>query len=114
MIVWASFDPVTGKEQAGRRPALVISSDAYLSLVTDLVIVMPVTSRNRGWDNHVVVAPSDMLGKPSWIMTEQIRALSRQRIHQVVGSVTDECLSRVLLILRYLTEPLSVSPSTQG
>lgn len=45
-IVWMVFDPIVGREQAGRRPALVLSERDF-TLVTGLTIVCPITSNIR-------------------------------------------------------------------
>jgi mRNA interferase MazF len=51
-IVWVYRDPVVGREQSSRRPAVVVSSHGHLSVADTLVIVVPVTSVDRGWSNH--------------------------------------------------------------
>ena len=53
-IVWTQFDPALGREQAGRRPALVVSP-ALFSEQTGLVIVGPITSRGRPFPTSVVL-----------------------------------------------------------
>lgn len=88
MVAWALLDPVLGKEYAGHRPVLVISSDDYLSLVRDLVIVLPITTVERGWPNHVPVLPAQALPEPSWVVTEQPRTISRARLTRV-GQLVD-------------------------
>jgi mRNA interferase MazF len=95
-VVWVWLDPVVGREQGGRRPALVVSGDDYLETVTELAMVMPVTSRSRGWRNHIAVAPPDLLGQPSWVMTEQVRTVSRSRIAQVAGQADRACVAQCL------------------
>lgn len=47
-IIYLDFDPQAGSEQAGRRPALVLSPYAYNTL-TKLVVVCPITSRRKGY-----------------------------------------------------------------
>lgn len=47
-VVWVSLDPVNGREQSGRRPVVVVASDAYVAVVTTLVIAVPVTTVGRG------------------------------------------------------------------
>ncbi len=47
-IVWIDFDPQSGREQAGRRPALVISSTMYNRRVR-LALVCPITSKVKGY-----------------------------------------------------------------
>ncbi len=56
-LVWADFGTLIGREQGGRRPALVISSQAHAA-VTALVLVLPCTTRDRGWINHVALPSS--------------------------------------------------------
>lgn len=94
-VVWAALEPVRGREQGGHHPALVIASSGYLDAVTTLVIVLPITSVNRGWPNHVRVDGPSGLPSTSWIMTEQPRTLSRERITAVAGHVSDRCLQAV-------------------
>ena len=78
-IVWVVLDPVVDRERQGRRPAVVVSSRAHISIADTLVMVVPVTSVNRGWSNHVLLR-GDVLDRDSWAMTEQVRTISRQRV----------------------------------
>lgn len=93
-IVWVSLDPVRGREQGGHRPALVVSSPGHLALATTLAIVLPITTTDRGWPNHVRVV-GGTLGRPSWVMTEQPRTLARDRITGIEGTVSASCLRDV-------------------
>jgi mRNA interferase MazF len=79
-LVWARLAPATGREQDGHRPALVVASDPYLRTVTSLAVVVPLTSVDRGWPNHVRVRGAHRLPAPSWAMTEQVRTIDRSRI----------------------------------
>jgi mRNA interferase MazF len=91
-IVWVKPDPSVGREQAGRRPALVVSGADCLATVDTLAIVVPITSVDRGWPNHV---PVDGLDKPSWAMTEQVRTISRERILGAAARGSTETLADV-------------------
>ena len=95
VIAWASLDPIRGREQGGHRPVLVVASAGYLDAVTTLVLVVPITTVDRGWPNHVRIDEDSPLDRPSWAMTEQIRTLSRDRITSASGVVTEECLAAV-------------------
>jgi len=53
-LIWTDFDPTLGREQAGRRPALVVSPAAF-ALNTGFVIVCPITSRVRPFPTSVVL-----------------------------------------------------------
>ena len=69
-VIWVVLDPVAGREQSGRRPAVVVSLRAQISLADTLVMVVPVTSVDRGWSNHVLLR-GDVFDRDSWAMTEQ-------------------------------------------
>ena len=53
-IVWTDFDPTLGREQAGARPALVVSPLAFYR-ASRFVIVCPITSRMRPFRTSVVL-----------------------------------------------------------
>ena len=53
-VIWTDFDPSRGREQAGRRPALVISA-AIFTANTGLAVVCPITSRIRPFPTSVVL-----------------------------------------------------------
>jgi len=89
-IVWVNLSPTSGKEQAGHRPAVVISGPTYLEVVTDLAVVVPVTRTGQGWENHVKLAALE-----SWAMTEQVRTIARSRITRISGTVTPEELRSI-------------------
>ena len=99
VIAWASLEPVRGREQGGHRPVLVIASAGYLDAVTTLAIVLPITTTDRGWPNHVRVDGRSGLDRPSWIMTEQPRTLSRDRLTRISGQVSTDCLEAVRMWL---------------
>jgi len=100
VIAWAALEPVRGREQGGRRLVLVIASAGYLDAVTTLVIALPITTTDRGWPNHIRVDGPSGLDRPSWIMTEQPRTLSRDRLTRVTGHVSTDCLASVRSWLR--------------
>lgn len=105
-IVWVDLSPAQGREQQGYRPALVICNDDYLLAVPELVIVLPLTSVDRGWPHHVVVAgPRTGLSKASFAMTEQPRTISRQRVIRQSGSADPMTLEQVDRWLRDFLAP---------
>jgi mRNA interferase MazF len=71
-LIWTDFDPTRGREQAGRRPALVISSAAF-TLNTGLAVVCPITSRVRPFPTSVVLPPG--LPIAGEILTSHIRSI---------------------------------------
>lgn len=106
-VHWAEPDPRTGREQGGRRPVLVVASRSFLTVVDTLAIVVPVTSVDRGWPNHVLLQG---LGAPSFAMTEQLRAISRSRLHGRVGFASDQELGKVR---QWLDDFLELPPHRQ-
>ena len=102
--IWnINFDPQVGREQAGIRPALVISHDRFNQLPNGLHIVVPITGVDRGLAYHVPVAvPEGGLSKPSQIMCEQEKAQSINRFIDRRGVVSQETLQRVQTIVAAL------------
>lgn len=95
-IVWVNFDHVVGREPAGQRPAVVVSSRDYNVSIPNVVIVVPVSTRHRGLPHHVAVQGPDVdLRTPSLAMTEQPRTIDRARIRRTAGRVDDETLARI-------------------
>lgn len=91
-IVWVELDPVVGREQGGRRPAVVVSSALFNDVVDTLAWVIPVSTVDRGWSNHVAIAG---LRSPSWAMTEQLRTVSRTRLHGQLGMCSMDELAEI-------------------
>ena len=95
-VVWVDLDPAVGREQAGRRPAVVVASVGYLSAVTELAIVVPATTRQRGWPQQVELTGSTLqLQQPTYAMTEQPRTISRRRISGIAGKIDQRCLDEI-------------------
>lgn len=94
-VAWAALEPIRGREQGGHRPVLIVAGAGYLDAVTTLVIALPITTTDRRWPNHIRVDGPSGLDRPSWIMTEQPRTLSRDRITGIAGEVTPDCLAEV-------------------
>mgnify|MGYP001764779167 CR=1 FL=1 len=69
-IVWLQFNPQAGHEQAGHRPALVLSPAAYNSK-TGLMLCCPMTTQIKGYPFEVLIA-SD---KPSAALVDQVKSL---------------------------------------
>jgi mRNA interferase MazF len=102
-IYLADLDPTRGHEQAGKRPVLIISEDLFNSGPADLVIAIPLTSVVRSISSHVLVSPPEGgLKKPSAIMCEAVRSLSKERLLKKWGSISEEKMLEVEGILRML------------
>ena len=102
--VWSvNFDPILGREQAGTRPALVLSVDKFNHGPADLVVVLPITSKDKRQPIHVQVSPPEGgLKLTSFIKCEDIRSVAHERLSRCLGSVRDETLESVAFTLRTL------------
>lgn len=95
-VAWADFSPTRGHEQRGERPAVIVASNEYLESVPNLVIALPVTTVDRGWPHHVRLGGESLeLRKPSWALTEQPRAISRDRLSRSAGHVDAACMTEI-------------------
>lgn len=91
-IVWLNFDPQAGHEQAGTRPALVVSHASFNSR-TGLAWVCPITNQVKGYPFEVPLPVSG--GTTGVILTDQWRSLDwRARHAQSKGTVSSEILTR--------------------
>ena len=96
-IIAITFDPQSGHEQKGRRPALVVSKELF-NRSTGLAIVCPVTNTERGFPFHVPIpSDSELTG---FIMVEQVKSVDfRARRAKRIEYGSDTLLSEVLSIL---------------
>ena len=100
-VVWLQFNPQAGSEQAGRRPALVISPRTYNQRV-GLALVCPITSRIKGYPFEVAL-PRGMETEGA-ILCDQIKSLdwrarNAKRIGSVPPSVMQEVTARILALV---------------
>jgi mRNA interferase MazF len=87
--VWmVGLDPTKGREQAGKRPALVLSVDLFNHGPAELVVVLPITSKSKGIPFHVPIkAPEGGLKLESFIKCEDVRSISKKRLLERLGSI---------------------------
>ena len=96
-FVTVTFDPQSGHEQRGRRPALVVSNTLF-NQHTGLAIVCPVTKTDRGFPFHVVVPNDPKVA--GFVMVEQVKSIDyRTRKVRRIGTASDAVLEEVLSIL---------------
>src|SRR5262245_20465636 len=93
--IWVlNLDPARGREQAGNRPALIISVDAFNQCSADLVAVVPITSKSKGIPFHVAVGPPEGgLRQMSFIKCEDVRSVSTIRLQERWGVVGPKTLA---------------------
>ena len=99
-IAWVDLDPVRGTEQAGRRPALVVSPRLYHEGVRR-ALVCPITRKVRNWPSEVVLPMG--LRTQGAILVDQIRSVDRaERLLDIVDRVPAQVLEAVRLKLAAL------------
>jgi mRNA interferase MazF len=97
-IVWLQFNPQAGHEQAGHRPALVLSPARY-NAARGMMICCPMSSRIKGYVFEVVVSREP----PSVVLADQLKSLDwRARGAILKDSVTPEILAEVQAKIRAL------------
>lgn len=95
-IFWADLDPIRGREQAGRRPVLVLSQDIFNER-SETVIAVAITSQepSAGFPLTFEIR-SVRLPKRSWVKISQIRTLSIERLGDHIGRLSPEELEAVV------------------
>lgn len=102
--IWlVDLNPVCGHEQAGRRLALVVSVDGFNHGPAGLVIVIPITTKDKGIPLHVgVFPPEGGLNEQSFIKCEDVRSVAKERLVKCLGRVEEGTLAEVEDRLRIL------------
>jgi len=90
--VWmANLEPIAGHEQGGKRPCLILSDDLFNHGPSELVIVLPVTSKDRNIPLRVPLDPPEGgLKCTSYVMPEMIRAISTRRLARRLGAIAPQ------------------------
>ena len=85
-----------GHEQAGKRPCLVISVDLFNQGASGLVVVLPITSNDKGIPFHIKInSPDGGIKTQSFIKCEDVRSISVERLDKCWGTVSSETLAAV-------------------
>lgn len=95
-IWWADLDPTRGREQAGTRPVLVISYDAF-NARSGTVIALAITSQPQAAGFPLTLElTTASLPRRSWVKISQIRTLSVQRLSSRLGAVSPAELDQII------------------
>jgi mRNA interferase MazF len=99
-LVWLEFDPQTGHEQRGRRPALIISHTEYNEKV-GLALCCPITSKTKGYPFEVQVSGTRINGS---VLSDQIKSLDwkarkAEYIEKMDEMEFDQVIERVKLLI---------------
>lgn len=96
-IIKLSFSPQMGREQAGYRPALVISPKPY-NRISHFVLACPITNQIKGWRFEVIL--TDTMKTSGVILSDQIRVLDysvrgAKFVEKATASVVEETLAKI-------------------
>ena len=95
-VRWADLDPVKGREQAGRRPVVVISEDVFNSR-SGTVIAMAITSQPQKAGFPLTLELTSVnLPKKSWVKISQVRTLSVSRIGKKLARISGDELDQIV------------------
>ena len=100
-LVWLEFDPRSGHEQAGRRPALVISHTDYNKKV-GLALMCPVTNAVKGYPFEVALPPG--LSVTGVVLSDQVKSLdwrarNAARIATIPSVSLDQVVARIVALM---------------
>ncbi len=102
--IWTvNLDPTKGHEQSGVRPGLVVSVDQFNDCPADLVVVLPITTKEKRIPFHVRLEPAESgLREVSFIKCEDVRFVSKERLTKRLGTIARQTLEAVEDRLRIL------------
>ena len=95
-IRWAELDPARGREQAGRRPVLILSHDVFNERSGTVIAVALTSQPPRAGFPLTLELTSAALPKQSWVKISQIRVLAVERIGDLLGEASPEELAQVV------------------
>ncbi|MBD3371353.1 MAG: type II toxin-antitoxin system PemK/MazF family toxin [Candidatus Coatesbacteria bacterium] len=94
-----------GHEQQGKRPAVVLSADIFNNGPAGLLIIAPITTSDKGYPlHHPIQPPEGGLVAASYIMVDQLRTISKQRLIHILGNVSSVTLEKVEGLVRILLD----------
>lgn len=102
-IVWLNFDPQAGKEQSGKRPALVLSDKSY-NKITGLAVCCPITSQIKNYPFEVLLP--DGLPIQGVVLSDHVKSIDiRARLHKYICSIPEDVLAKVVKRITLLISP---------
>jgi len=97
-VYWVRLDPIEGSEQAGTRPAVVVSRDV-INRHSPVVLICPLTNAShiaRLYPSDVLVrAPEGGLRADSVVLTMQLRAVAKTRLLERLGQLESATLAQI-------------------
>lgn len=95
-VYWADLEPTRGREQAGRRPVVVLSQASFNER-SGTVIAMALTSRpQRAGFPLTWQVPSNTLDRPAWVKISQVRTLSTERLGRRITRIDERDMDQLV------------------
>ena len=92
-LIWLTFDPQAGREQRGRRPALVLSPRVYNSRA-DLAVACSITSKAKGYPFEVALPTGGPIAGA--VLSDQLKSIDwKERRAEFAGKVASSALAEV-------------------
>lgn len=104
--IWlVDFGEPVGREQAGRRPAVVVSADGLNEGPAGVIMVVPCTATRRGLPSHIEIdRPGSGLDVVSYAKCEDLKSVSENRLIARLGTVGPDVIFEISRVLRFLLE----------
>lgn len=105
--IWlVDFGEPIGREQSGRRPALIVSADPLNEGPAGVVIAVPLTTAHRALPSHVEIDSNSESGldEVSYAKCEDVKSISEQRLIARLGTANDQAMFQVARALRFLLD----------
>lgn len=103
--IWLTdFGEPVGHKQGYTRPSIVISSDMINSNLSEKLIVIPITSKERMINTHIKLSTQTGLSQTSFALIEDIKSISMERLIKHIGFIDDDILKQIHQILKYMLD----------
>ena len=110
-IYYCDFGDNDGSEQSGERPSLIISNDLG-NVNSDTIIVLPITSKKKKDLPIHYILYKDIYpffkDEENTILTEQIRCVSKKKLHKKMGQISVEDFNNIVMILNVNFKPIKL------
>jgi mRNA interferase MazF len=104
--IWlVDFGEPIGREQSGRRPAVIVSADPLNESRAGIIVVVPITTAYRELPSHIEIdQASSGLDEVSYAKCEDVKSISEQRLISRLGTVSDDVMFQAARALRFLLD----------
>lgn len=110
-VYYCDFGDNDGSEQSGERPSLIISNDLG-NINSDTIIVLPITSKKKkDLPIHYILYKNIypfFKDEENTVLTEQIRCVSKKKLHKKMGQISVEDFNNIVIILNVNFKPIKL------